>query len=319
MKTTGGTKTTYGAMTDRQGSLRALYNGSGLVQSFSYDAWGNRRNPSTGAALTTSELVAANSITSRGYTCHEHMDEFGLINMNARIYDPSLGMFISVDPLAQEYYNTYPYAYCGGDPVNAVDPTGKLIIFINGFHNGTQGAKPRYWETQSGKFDEAIMKHFKDDNKLYYDGSFGGIFGISSNIIMKNRFDMGYTVGLKEASDIIANLARDKDGYITESIKVVSHSMGGAYAKGFLTALMEYIYKYPQLSNGISIAEYDFAPFQSSLQKTVNGVDTYQYSHISDKIAGNDPIKGANIMETSDTKKHSLVDFYEYILNSATL
>ena len=120
-------------MTDRQGSLRALYNGSGLVQSFSYDAWGNRRNPSTGAALTTSELVAANSITARGYTCHEHMDEFGLINMNARIYDPALGMFISVDPLAQEYYNTYPYAYCGGDPVNAVDPTGKdAVIIING-------------------------------------------------------------------------------------------------------------------------------------------------------------------------------------------
>ena len=120
-------------MTDRQGSLRALYNGSGLVQSFSYDAWGNRRNPSTGAALTTSELVAANSITARGYTCHEHMDEFGLINMNARIYDPALGMFISVDPLAQEYYNTYPYAYCGGDPVNAIDPTGKdAVIIING-------------------------------------------------------------------------------------------------------------------------------------------------------------------------------------------
>ena len=112
-------------LTDRQGSLRALYNGSGLVQSFSYDAWGNRRSPSTGNALTTSELVTANSITARGYTCHEHMDEFGLINMNARIYDPALGMFISVDPLAQEYYNTYPYAYCGGDPVNAVDPTGE--------------------------------------------------------------------------------------------------------------------------------------------------------------------------------------------------
>ena len=112
-------------MTDRQGSLRALYNGSGLVQSFSYDAWGNRRNPGTGNALTTSELVTANSITARGYTCHEHMDEFGLINMNARIYDPSLGMFISVDPLAEEYYDTYPYAYCGGDPVNAVDPTGE--------------------------------------------------------------------------------------------------------------------------------------------------------------------------------------------------
>ncbi|MBO5381621.1 MAG: RHS repeat-associated core domain-containing protein [Bacteroides sp.] len=111
-------------LTDRQGSLRALYNASGVVQRFSYDAWGNRRSIS-GGSLTDSEKASLNSITSRGYTLHEHMDEFGLINMNARLYDPQLGMFVSTDPKASDYYNTYPYSYCSGDPLNRVDPTGE--------------------------------------------------------------------------------------------------------------------------------------------------------------------------------------------------
>jgi RHS repeat-associated protein len=34
----------------------------------------------------------------RGYTGHEHLNQFGLINMNARLYDPLLGRFLAPDP-----------------------------------------------------------------------------------------------------------------------------------------------------------------------------------------------------------------------------
>ncbi|GAB6013453.1 RHS repeat-associated core domain-containing protein [Viscerimonas tarda] len=33
----------------------------------------------------------------RGYTGHEHLPEFSLINMNGRVYDPVLGRFLSPD------------------------------------------------------------------------------------------------------------------------------------------------------------------------------------------------------------------------------
>ena len=45
-----------------------------------------------------------------------------------------------------------------------------------------------------------------------------------------------------------------------EVIRIVSHSMGGAYAKGYAQALMEYILEHPDLTNGASLVEYDFAP-----------------------------------------------------------
>jgi RHS repeat-associated protein len=41
-------------------------------------------------------------VFDRGYTGHEHLDEFGLINCNARLYDPVLGRFLSPDPYVQD-------------------------------------------------------------------------------------------------------------------------------------------------------------------------------------------------------------------------
>jgi uncharacterized protein RhaS with RHS repeats len=42
----------------------------------------------------------------------------------ARGYDPAVGRFMTIDPLAEKYYSVSPYAYCGNNPINRVDPTG---------------------------------------------------------------------------------------------------------------------------------------------------------------------------------------------------
>lgn len=161
VRTSSGSKTCYGVLTDRLGSLMSLYTSGGIVQKFSYDAWGNRRDPLTGIVLNSSELASANSITSYGYTGHEHIDEFGLINMNARIYDPKIGMFISVDPQAGSYPGTYPYTYCGGDPVNRVDPTGE-----------------DYWSTSDPNVIYEFWKHY-NENKGIIGYGFDGWYQMS--------------------------------------------------------------------------------------------------------------------------------------------
>ncbi len=47
-----------------------------------------------------------------------------LYDYHARQYDPALGRFTTMDPLAEQYYSTSPYAYCGNNPVKYTDPTG---------------------------------------------------------------------------------------------------------------------------------------------------------------------------------------------------
>ena len=42
----------------------------------------------------------------------------------ARHYDPCIMRFTTMDPMCEKYYNLSPYAYCGNNPVNAVDPSG---------------------------------------------------------------------------------------------------------------------------------------------------------------------------------------------------
>ena len=86
----GTTQTTYYAETDNQGSIIGLLNNNGTyAEKYSYDAWGRRRNPTDWSFNN----VTLPTIIDRGYTGHEHLDKFGIINMNGRMYDPYLGRF----------------------------------------------------------------------------------------------------------------------------------------------------------------------------------------------------------------------------------
>ena len=48
----------------------------------------------------------------------------------ARVYDPALLIFTTMDPMAEKYYSISPYAYCGNNPVNAYDLNGDSITTI---------------------------------------------------------------------------------------------------------------------------------------------------------------------------------------------
>ena len=51
----------------------------------------------------------------------------GLYDFSARMYDPALGRFLSVDPMAEGYRHLSPYAYCAGNPAVYVDKDGQVI------------------------------------------------------------------------------------------------------------------------------------------------------------------------------------------------
>jgi RHS repeat-associated protein len=114
----------YYVCTDRQGSITALLNPNGTVaEKYSYDAYGRRRNP-----LNWNDYnVPAPSLINRGYTGHEMLDGFGLINMNGRMYDPVIGRVLSPDKVVQApgYTQSYNrYSYCMNNPLRYTDPSG---------------------------------------------------------------------------------------------------------------------------------------------------------------------------------------------------
>ncbi len=126
----GGSENIYYTHLDYQGSLMALSDSQGnVIEKFAYDPWGNRRNPED---WTQKGSLSALKF-SRGYTMHEHLDGFGLINMNGRIYDPLVSRFVSPDPFIQASdlsQNFNRYSYCLNNPMVYTDPSGEIVWFI---------------------------------------------------------------------------------------------------------------------------------------------------------------------------------------------
>jgi len=116
---------------DHIGSITGIVDESGeLVAEYSYDAWGKRRNPQTWKYENLTELMF-----DRGFTGHEHLELFDLINMNGRVYDPSLGRFLSPDNYVQapDFTQSFNrYSYCMNNPLRYTDPDGEWVHLVIG-------------------------------------------------------------------------------------------------------------------------------------------------------------------------------------------
>jgi RHS repeat-associated protein len=97
---------------DNLNSRRVVLSSSGtVVDRYCYSAWG----------------VATQDVGSddyRSFTGKDY-DATGLIYFNARYYDPTTGRFLTEDPSRQ---GVNWYAYCGNNPINRVDLSGKREV-----------------------------------------------------------------------------------------------------------------------------------------------------------------------------------------------
>ena len=157
---------------DYQGSITCITREDGSLRSEqSYDVWGRLRNPATHAVYSYSDQPTL--FLERGYTGHEHLTRFGLINMNARLYDPAIGRFLSPDPYVQAPENTQSfnrYSYCLNNPLRYTDKSGELFIFDDWLWGGIKGL------INGGNFWKSANQSAKNALKIW-----GGLFTLDSN------------------------------------------------------------------------------------------------------------------------------------------
>jgi RHS repeat-associated protein len=105
---------------DGGGNVRQLTNSAGVVtDEYEYDAYGNS---------FTKQGTTPNNYLYRG---EQYDSDLGLYYLRARYYNPMTGRFVSRDPedgIDTDPATLHKYDYAGGDPVNAIDPTGRATM-----------------------------------------------------------------------------------------------------------------------------------------------------------------------------------------------
>jgi RHS repeat-associated protein len=195
-----------------------------VVEELSYDAWGRLRNPSTLAVYAPGSEPEL--FLGRGYTGHEHLPPFGLINMNARLYDPAVGRFLSPDPFVQfpsfsQSFNRYSYAL--NNPLKYTDESGEVIFtLICIFVPGMQGFLPIAIAA-----DIAWMSEYASqvaNNYLASNSNPGGPYTLDQIWFGKiDWFDVGFAAvggGVSVAFPVAAPFIKWGSPFITNAVNI---------------------------------------------------------------------------------------------------
>jgi len=112
-------------------SINGTVTPAGIVQQTSYYPSGLPWSDGSGVSTQPYKYNGKEFVEIHGYDTYDY---------GARGYYPASGRFMSVDPLAEKYYSISPYAYCAGNPVNRIDPTG--MDWIKNNENGNVEWRP---------------------------------------------------------------------------------------------------------------------------------------------------------------------------------
>ena len=112
---------------DHQGNNRVVLNASGTIEQVNhYFPYGYLYGESTNSGVQPYKYNGKEFDMMHGL----HWYDYG-----ARHYDPCIMRFTTMDPMCEKYYHLSPYAYCGNNPINAVDMKGDSLTLIGERNN----------------------------------------------------------------------------------------------------------------------------------------------------------------------------------------
>jgi RHS repeat-associated protein len=155
------------SLADRQGSVVDLVDVQGnVLNHFVYDSFGNR------TATTAADFRF-------GYTGRELDGESGLYYYRARYYDPSLGRFISEDPIGFSAGDTNLYRYVSNSPTNFTDPTGTVI---SGWAEDALYAADAFFAGFGNVVSFGITNQIRSTNRLAVENQQGGWYNLGTGV-----------------------------------------------------------------------------------------------------------------------------------------
>lgn len=119
----------YYYLVNAQGDVAAILDSSGtMVASYNYDAWGS-------CTVHNSSDAAIGDLNPLRYRGYYYDAETGFYYLQSRYYDPAICRFISSDTYlstGQGMLGHNMFTYCGNNPVNYCDPSGRFFFTLLG-------------------------------------------------------------------------------------------------------------------------------------------------------------------------------------------
>ncbi len=241
-------------------------------------------------------------------------------NYGERNYDPRIAKWMNVDPMFKSYPQASPYNFALNSPIQAVDPDGNLVIFVNGLmldhalaSDNRQLADidpdPKMVVLSSAGYrpyptyeisDVSIGDDGGKAGPLYLgkvfsywgdmDNEFNKALKDDKNVYVdgsdhtnSSAFDR-YKAGLDSGVELIKKIVNGEIELCEdETIKIVAHSQGGAHAAG-MAYILNWAYKNGIIKNATSMIYY-IAPHEPTEFETPEGIFSVQYSRKSDLIS----------------------------------
>jgi RHS repeat-associated protein len=114
-------------ITDHLGSTRVVVNENGDIQEQNnYYPFGKQWEYSSLATSTNRYRFSGKEVQTT--------KNLNYLDFGARMLTDEFNRtgWMSIDPLAEKYYNISPYVYCGNNPIRFIDPTGMWVADENG-------------------------------------------------------------------------------------------------------------------------------------------------------------------------------------------
>ncbi|MBQ6286592.1 MAG: hypothetical protein IJK73_02920 [Bacteroidales bacterium] len=151
--------TVYHHITDHLGSVRAITDASTgtVVETSDFMPFGTRWSQTSGSSSAT-----ITDATNRWrYSGKEEQKAINstlpLIDYGARMYDPTIARWMSVDPMVESLYQFSPYSFCYDNPIIVVDKDGNIGETLWDLVNVAMDAKSLVSNIKAGKTGAALI------------------------------------------------------------------------------------------------------------------------------------------------------------------